>query len=551
MIGIGTYGAHPYAGLLGLDTTIAPPEEPPPDTGLGIHLVIAGIDRTGILEQGSLAIESELNARDTASLSLRDRGNTVFLDWGMPIEIRIDSVLVFAGIIDEIEETIPDETSLKFISLECVDYNALADRHNLNVQLPAGAGLFVNVNLIVTDYSGDIGETLFNAGVTIQGTVPLTPVLGTLIFPNVPVSKAFDEIAELTGYEWNIDYLKVLHFFDRASNFAPFALDEKTFRSFTNVKIRRGNEQYRNVQYLRAGYDITSTLRIDRAKGDGETRSFDTVLEIAEKPFISIDGVPVADANIGIREKDKDKLWFYQIGEKGVNQDSSGTPLTTAQTIEISYKGRFPILQQGRDEKQIAARKGVEGGVGVYVNVEDDTNLNSADLAEEKVAALLRRFAKVYDVISYETDEPGVFAGMLQKVDLPEHRIVGDFLITGVNLGYVGETLEEGQQYRYTVNMSSGEFIGGWVDFYKREADKGRALSIRENEQLILLRQFFDGLAMTDTLTLDQPLGSSATDFGYIRAGGPWVGGFRNITLTGGLIAYGPFVGTPPSVGVS
>jgi hypothetical protein len=68
------------------------------------------------------------------------------------------------------------------------------------------------------------------------------PAIEKLVFNYIPASQAFDDIAELVGYIWYIDYEKRLHFTPKDRNAAPFGLTE-TSQNWRNLKITESRER--------------------------------------------------------------------------------------------------------------------------------------------------------------------------------------------------------------------------------------------------------------------------------------------------------------------
>lgn len=548
-IGTSTFGGSLYAAWLGQVAATGP-------VFVGIEIYVGGVKYKSWVEE-TLAITQELNARSEAQFALNDRTASVHLKPGQPVRITRDGVLIFAGLVDEVEEHAPDgaESGLLEIAVHCVDWNALADRHLVAAKLAtAGQTLRDVVTAILDVHSGDIGERLKDDGVRIDGTVEQGPVLtsvapdgslrGVLIFNYQTVTEAYDDLAELVGFWWIIDYEKRLHFRDPKSTRAPVVLDQQVFREFRKVKVTQNLDQYRNVQILRGGKDVT-LARTQKFKGDGEQTNFELALPVSE--VVSIVKQPGSvSQTFGIREKEQGKNWYYQVDQKGVSQDSGGTKLTTSETLEVTYKGFFPILQKGRADPEIKARKTLEATTGVYEQREEDQEVNDNDLAEEKVAALLRKFARVPRIVEFETPVHGFSPGQLLPANLPEHNLSGDLLVGTVNFGWVGK---EGNQdrYEYRVRAVEGEFIGGWADFFRRLTDKQGPRSVRENDQILLLRQLLDVIEITETVTTQAPLGSFLTDVSRGLVGQRGLGGRRqkSVTDTTEDIAWGPMVGEP------
>lgn len=544
---LGSYslGSGSLGGLLEEESSVV--------IGSTLQLTIAGVDRTNLLLNDTLSITDELNSRNTCSFALADATKTMHLACGEVVRITYHGAYIFAGTVDEVEEHVPGEAAEVIIhNVRCVDWNQLMDRHIVANKWPADQSFYTVVSQILDTYS-DInggGETIANEGVTFStATIENSPILNVIVANYVSAADLLDDLAGITGYAWNVDYNKVFYFADRTKFLAPYDLDDDVWLLYRNLRVRRSRDQYRNVQYLRAGKDETGA-RVNQFYGDGnpgKQSSFTLDLEVSSTPTIRKDiGAGFIAQAVGVREKDSGKDWYYEIGDDKITQDSSGTKLRNTDLLEVTYTGFFKIVQQGRNEEEIAARMAIEGGTGVYVDVESDENVDDADLAAAKVAGLLRKFGRVPVEVSFETDVDGFKAGQLLNVNLPEHGLSGQYLISNVDFGPVGDSF-----FRYQIKALDGEHLGGWVKFFKALAFVNRkAFAISENEKLLLLRQARDQFTLSDSMnTLDalQLYTLDATSF-YI-AGISRIGGRRQSSVNTSVFDdgpyYGPLVGTP------
>jgi hypothetical protein len=561
------YGTTVPAGTSDVDVTI--------EAFTGIHVFVGGKEYTSKLNGPSFNVRDELGERNTASFTLKaiSTEDAVHFKVGEPVSAVLNSLLVFAGVIESTTERVLGETQLAEIAVRCVDYNALADRHIVAARFTAAnQTLFDVVSSVLNVHSGDLNEQLGyqnptthtgGDGVMIMGdSVQTGPVLQTLGFAYKTVKEVFDELAELTGYWWGIDYHKVLYFVDRKTFAAPRVLDPSVWTGYAQgssfILVKRARGDYRNIQILRAGKDQTDPESQQQVFiGDGEKTDFRLKLEVVvpsvngvEKPprFEVDTGSGYVAKTAGIQQRDKNKDWYYEVGSKDVSQDSAGTKLAAGHKLRVTYTGSFPLVVSGRDDAEIRSRAAIEQTTGTQVQVEEDEKIDDGDLAEEKVQALLRRFARIPDTVEFECYEPGFQSGQLLQVNLPEFAIQGEFLIDSVEMRWHADGPDGNETYKYSVSATSGEFLGGWADFFRKQASKGRPFVLRENEVILLLRQIAEPLNVTDTATTASPLGTMDDDpYSVLTVGGQWVGGvrFKSATDTSPGIYYGSSVGFP------
>lgn len=454
-------------------------------------LTIAGAERKSLLVPDTLRIEAMLNGRDVAQFSLRDSGAnrpTV----GHVVQITIDSTLRFAGTIDRIRERnlTPRTTTTVQYDIEAVDWNQLADRQ-LHADLYEGQ----TMKAIVQDL---VAENLADDGVTLDPAFPTGPTIDTFVANYQRVSDLFDRLSELTGYMWDIGPDKVLRFLDRSTMTAPVALTQTSGADLAySLDIESTREQYRNVQFVRGGLTETDTQQIEQFAGDGKQRTFVVALPISRVPVVKVNNVV---KTVGIRQVDTGKDWYWAENSNEISQDQSGTVLTASDTLRVEYFGYFPLLTIHREDVRVTERQTVEGGSGIYEQMESDEDITDAQLARDRAAGLLRRFGVIETTLRFRSCVTGWEPGQLLSVSRPEHGLSGDFLITRVDLSH-----EFKDEYRYTVTAVSGEAVESWVAFFKRLAD-ARLLSRRSQNEvksqvIALIRTASESVAVAESVT--------------------------------------------------
>src|SRR5690554_6486420 len=95
------------------------------------------------------------------------------------------------------------------------------------------------------------------------------PVITEAIFNYIPISQAFDVLAEKAGFWWVIDENKRLWFMTRSTNIAPWIVTGDNIK-YRSISVEHGNSYYRNKQYIRGGTDETDLLT-ETKTGDGES----------------------------------------------------------------------------------------------------------------------------------------------------------------------------------------------------------------------------------------------------------------------------------------
>lgn len=440
-----------------------------------MQIFIAGIDRTNIIDLKTLRIEDTINERSIATFSLNDLSNTVNIQPGQTIEIIHEEEKVFGGTIDRIvKQKPPGGTNERVYKVECTDYHQITDR-----RIVAEAYEDKTAGYIINDI---VSKYLIDEGITVAA-VQDGPTINRAVFNYIKASQALDELSELVGFSWWIDADKKLHFVERATYSAPWVLDDITL--INDLVIDENRENYRNRQYIRAGNDIT-VLQTEKPapKPDGQTRTFTLKLPVAKVPTVKVNG---DEQTVGIRELDKDKQWYWQKGDKNITQDDSEAVLNDTDILEVTYQGFFPIIVVSEALESISERKNVEGGSGIYEDVEEKPGLDSGEAALDVAQGKLRKYANLGQKISFNTWHSRLKPGQILSVNLPDRELAGDFLIQNVELSWIS-----GQYWRYNVTAVSGETVGGWPRFFRQLVQSKQTFVIRENEILIKLLTFRD-----------------------------------------------------------
>lgn len=460
------------------------------------RIQIEGVDRTGLYEIGTLSISDALNQRNTASFTLHDLAQTYFPAIGHEVEIVFLDQVLFRGTINELSTRDFLGCTLNRIDVRCVDFNQLADRFRVAAAFEVEGQTLKDVvdNLVNVQAEGRLAAE----GVTTE-LVQEGPVIQVAKFNFVPHSRAFDDLAKQTGFAWNINYQKQLEFFDRSTFTAPFGFGVGGLENHRDMEVRTTRAQYRNKQIVRAGNQVTDE-REDTFAGDGETTTFTLRFPLAndvetDPPTIEVNGMPQTVGINGVDE-DEDFDWFVQRERDTISQSGDGTPLTSVDTLSIVYKGLFPIIVDVESSDEIDDRAAIEGGTGVYTEVENDTRIDSRDLALVKADELLRRFGVIPVTVSVTTQRFGLRAGHLIEIVNPGLGIDEQLLIERVQVRHLGALVLE-----YRIDCISGELLGGWVEFFKRLQEQGVPITVRENEKLVFSRVRKDTVTLSDVLT--------------------------------------------------
>ena len=458
-----------------------------------INLTVNSVDRSLDNRKGSFSATDRINARTTFSFGLwGNYGSKPII--GEPVEIEFDNYYIAGSVHRNPQSRFARGVSDLAWDISCVDNHQLADKRVI-------AEVFVNMtDKAMVDYI--IDNYLFEEGVT-KGDIQESAEFEKVVFNYTKASNALNEISELTGFQWRINHDKSLDYFDRASNQAPWDVDDT--QQIYDLQVEENREDYRNRQYIRAGQDVTD-LQTRAFVGDGERQIFTLDYELAEKPtlYLKLDGEPdytqVSLIDVGVRGLEEDKDWYYQIRDKQISRDDSLIPLGSNDRLKVEYIGYFPIIVVAeQSNEEISERASIENNSGIYESIVEKQEIDNRDAALEFAGAKLRRYGQINQVITYKTEKIGLRAGMLQQVQSGIHGINGYYLIESAGIRAIGDGKVE-----YSIKLISGESVGGWVQFFNDLLKGQRDFVIRENEVIVLLRNFQETIELDDELITEE-----------------------------------------------
>ncbi len=462
----------------------------------GVLLNIQGVDCTHYIVPGSLTHEAAINERDTLTFELIAPVGELEILEGQQVYLSYVT-RVFGGTIETVEESrVGMVEGYIHYKVECADWHQILDR-----RIVAKSYVDTTVDAIIDDilenYLADegividfLGHESFLAPTFPQKTGGRQTVIPEVhvseaVFNYVSAAEVFERMAERTGCNWWIDADKRLHFIEREEYKAPWNITPKS--PVRDIRVNRNREEYRNKQYVKGGKAETEE-RTERFRGDGETRTFTLGFPLAKEPIVKVNGQL---QTVGVRGVDEGKQWYWAQGEKTLTQDNNEYILIENDILEVTYQGLFDVVVIVPKEDEIENRKAIEGGTGIYEQVEtadELTTLNGIlDLAVDK----LRKFAKTQKTISFLTFRAGLRPGQIIKVDLPEHKIHDEeFLITHTTFADV----DGSGIYSWSVEAVSGEALGGWTQFFKKLVKRSEPFifteNINEQETVIIIEQF-------------------------------------------------------------
>jgi hypothetical protein len=444
----------------------------------------------------TINIEDSIDERSTLSMSIIDERNRLSFQKGQPVDVYDGEELIFSGVI---ETAVKNKNTVDMVhDIQCIDWHYLADKRIMAKAYE---------NELAGDIIKDIISTyLADEGVT-EGTIQDGALVTEAVFNYVPITDAINAIAEKAGFLWYIDYDKRLYFMERGTTAAPFPVTNKDMLK-GSIQLMNGNPQYRNKQYIKGGRDITDP-QTQSFKGDGVNQTFVVGYPIAKVPTVTLNDVP---QTVGIRGLEENKQWYWAKGDNTITQSNNGIPISTSDTLKVTYQGEFDIVVVSVNLEEIEGRKSIEeSGTGIVEDVFDDMSVTTRTAAFELADSKIRKFAKISNQLRFTTDKPGLQPGQLLHVELPDYGLNTDMLIDKVTIS----TECKGQIIWYDIEAVEGPQNESWTKMFRSMATRGQAFVVRENisdeQVLVTLEQFFKEWEEIETPNIFYEVYPSAT----------------------------------------
>lgn len=408
---------------------------------------------------GSFEIQDAVQARSTATFTVRDLAANLSFAKGMPVLITdtLNTKTLFGGWVDKVSKQGFQKRGATFAvtllhTLQCVDHHYLADKRVvIKKYLNMTAGAIVTD--LVTNYLAAEGISI------VGGAVETGPTIKEATFNAVTVAACMDALAEHAGFWWRIDGDKHLRFKAPTTETAPFTLSRTTMLA-EGLNISQGNALYRNTEYITGVKDVTA-LQTELRQGDGTNRSWAMTFPLHTAPTVSVDNVA---KTVGIRGTDTGKNFYWLKGEDAITQDDAGAVLVSPQLLQVAYIGEANFIMFSQDAAGVAARAAVETGTSGIVEVAEQAfDTQDASSAVDMAAQKLAKFNDIGSVLEASTRTTGLLPGQLATVTYPEWGITNiPMLIESVT------THDVGKEFRFGVRAFEGTPEGDWALAFAR-----------------------------------------------------------------------------------
>jgi hypothetical protein len=178
----------------------------------------------------------------------------------------------------------------------------------------------------------------------------------------------------------------------------------------------------------------------------------------AGMPAVSVNGTPVT---VGVHGVDTNYEWTFRGIDNSVVQladappGTPNSPLTGADTLDVTYGGNYPYGATAEDAGEIAANE-------IWERVFEEPNVLDRDVADAMAAAYLERAITTYQAVTYETLQTGIHPGQTQTITCTERNLSGTFMVTDVETYDIGSKTP--MVKRRVRAIGGTTILGSWRD---------------------------------------------------------------------------------------
>ena len=439
-------------------------------------------DITKEVEWESFEIENNLTSQvDTCSFSYRKYGSRSYTPTlGHVVQILQNATEIFEGKIVKINSEVEGKDVLTY-AIECQDYTV-----DLDAQLVSNTYETQSVEDIITDIIAD-----YTAGFTTTN-VSCTTEVKYIAFPYVQVSKCLQQLAELVGYEWYVDYDKDIHFFAKGDELSPFNLtDTNNTYIYRSLKLTEDYRNIRNKIFIRGSTYIGSSIVERIVKIVEPDVVVDTIEKYAEEPSVWLDGVA---QNVGLDNIDDpnsyDCLWNY--GEKHIRFREDNKP-TLLQEVQFRGYPEIPIVLWVSDSSSIATYGEREFRI-------TDKSIKTKEGANQRAQAELTAYAEKVEDGFFTTYQSGLISGQQININSTIRGVSENYIIKKVRT-----SLRAPDRFTYDVSLIT-ERVMGIIDYLQRQLMKEDIIIEQPTDELVaIVKDITETITMEDTTHKQSP----------------------------------------------
>ena len=530
----------------------------------GFQLFLGGIDYTAYMNvSGGTAsqITSQTLGRWQMTFELADRNGTLYQNSiaspavsppaplvGMTVLVIDNGLRIFAGCIQSIvDDRVINQPYAALYQITATDKSAICDHRVVTgTTYPSGSDAAQTILAIVASYLN--GEGIGTSQIPTDGS--LGTLSADLVCNFITVTNAFDSLASQCGLVWWIDSYCMLNFSPlNTLPSAPFDLTETSdnYRASQNgqtnsrggrLTVTKTTVDYYNKLYAVSNLNVVPGSQSGAGAGNTETYTWafgangivpgylgaplagcllQVSAGIGSVTSMTVNGAPqtVVDYSMYSGQTSTgptDYLWFFQQGTNLLAPTYGGSiPNGAVIVIEyVPYSSTGASVAQYGEALVPVTPDGTQFqtcGSGIYEGVIQVQNLNSQAQLNNVAAAELARIGGIPTMVDFETDQGGLFPGMLLTVDIPISGVQGQLLITQMIGTMQAGPLLTGFRFRWDVRATSILDPGNWITWYERLVGRtNNPLPVPQYEQALFLLGGGGNISVGNNVTNPYPV---------------------------------------------
>jgi hypothetical protein len=444
---------------------------------MAITINVESVNRTNFVEKKSLQITNVLTYQvDTCSFTVKNYGTKIWKpEVDNEIEILDNGIKIFAGLIILVDELVEGAKIFKY-EVKCKDWSHLMDR-----KLVVESYINQTVNQIINHIKTNYLPTGFT-----DTNVNCTKNVSYIAFNYKEPTKCIQDLADLTGYDWYVDYDKDIHFFSKEANSAPFDLtDDNGNFIYNSLEIKRDNSQIKNTIYIRGGEYLGNTIT-EEYIADGEQIVFNFGYKYKT---VTVEVNDVAKTvGIDFIDDPLTKDCLFNFNEKLIKFREDNKP-TTGQRVEIAGQPYLPVLVKVSDATSVAQ-------YGEYQYKIIDKSIKSKAGARERAMAEITGYAESLSEGSFITHTSGLRSGQKIFINCVNRGINEYFIINKVSM-----KIRTNNEFEYNVSLVTTKTFGMIELLQKLLMEETKKIEIQENEILEKIEIISEGLVINESIS--------------------------------------------------
>lgn len=460
-----------------------------------LSLTISGTERKKSVRWDSLRIENVLTrAIDTCRFTMIRKQLSDFKPTaGKEVIVTADGTRIFGGVIIRVTEK-PVAYGAFDYEVEAVDYGRLLDS-----KLVAKTYQDQTVNTIIAD----LKTSYFPSGFTTT-KVSCTTVIKYVKFNYLPMTDCLTKLAELTGYDWYIDYNKDLYFDIPDPTTAPVTVaDDTGTYEYDSLVLRDDNSQVRNTIYVRGGEYLGAAFSASIVL-DGKRTS-------VELPY-RFDDFACSITGTKLKLGTDNTLDDFTLYDALYNFDEKTVKLSKAYTdgavFSFSGKPHYPVRVKLKSQDSIDETLSAEGvGDGVYEYLVIEKTLNSKDGARQRARAEINTYAQTMTEGEFITETAGFSTGQKVRINSTSRGVDKYYIVNKVST-----FAQTPDRLKYHVSMISTKTFG-FIELLRRLLRKEtEQIEVSDDETIDLMESADETITFSETFTADLDGDASFTE---------------------------------------